>query len=191
MQQLTPLSTPNKQKRAIREQIAAYTFDEVMKAWPNSCPVTPAVMCSSLKCCQQTTLSRTAADYNYSGTTILKLLSSFWLAQSCNFNTRNIISLVQIGRHASCFRCTISAVSVMTGSSVVPVYQSKAFSSLLYVVEQLHSLRTSCICSQWQFINNATMQQIVYMQITLYRAFVHTNNWVFIPDLLQRGNKVS
>lgn len=40
MQQLTWLSTPNEQKRAIREQIAAYIFDQAIKPWPNSCPVT-------------------------------------------------------------------------------------------------------------------------------------------------------
>lgn len=32
MQQLTPPSTQNRQKKAIREQIAAYIFDEVMEA---------------------------------------------------------------------------------------------------------------------------------------------------------------
>lgn len=63
MQRLTPLSTQNRQTKAIREQIAAYIFDEVREAWLNSCPVTPAVMCSGLKCGQQMTLSRTVADY--------------------------------------------------------------------------------------------------------------------------------
>lgn len=33
-----------------------------MEAWPDSCPVTPAVMCSGLMCGQKTTLSRTVGD---------------------------------------------------------------------------------------------------------------------------------
>lgn len=155
MQQLTPLSTQNRQKRAIREQTAAYIFDEVMEAWLNSCPVTPAVMCSSLKCGQQTTLSRTVADY----TTALDWSCVWWLEQwflenykaetSEHFLTHSVLYFYHYkhshsGVDWATAGCTTLTLSVVTGNSAVPVTQQSVLLSSEQCVST-PSLKATCI----------------------------------------------
>lgn len=143
-----------------------------MEAWPNSCPVTPAVMCNSLKCGQQMTLSRTVADYTttldkscvwITGTVLSGKQLNFWglydSLKSCHFNMMNTVMpgwigiLLAVHHTVWMYNCRTVCPNRWLSSPGVTAKHSPLFWPMLG--KPLH-YRQPVLCSQWQFINNAT-----------------------------------
>lgn len=154
--------------------IAPYIFDEVTDVWPNSWLVTPAVMCSSLKCGQQTTLSRTVADYTTAPdrSCVIAVTApsgkqqswTFWLTQSYNFNTVNAVILGGEDQWTS----ELLSQSPAFSFSIKPFTKGNTY------------------CSQWHLINNTGLQWIVTKQITAKKALFIINNWSSFQILIKK-----